>query len=148
MKGEPIKILLVEDNNDHAELILRSFNSHRIANRIHHVADGEDAVDFVFGRGKYRDEANLFKPNLILLDLRIPKIDGLEVLKRIKSSDEYRQIPVVVLTSSEAEKDIFNAYALQVNSYLTKPLDFAKFQQLMDDLGFYWLGWNVNPIQQ
>lgn len=146
MKGEPIKILLVEDNTDHAELILRSFNSHRIANRIHHVADGEDAVDFVFGRGKYAEGPGLFKPNLILLDLRIPKIDGLEVLKRIKSSDEYRQIPVVVLTSSEAEKDIFSAYDLQVNSYLTKPLDFTKFQQLMDDLGFYWLGWNVNPM--
>lgn len=146
MKGEPIKILLVEDNTDHAELILRSFNSHRIANRIFHVADGELAVDFIFGTGKFRDNEDVFKPNLILLDLRIPKIDGLEVLKLIKSTEKFKQIPVVILTSSEAEKDIFSAYNLQVNSYLTKPLDFAKFQQLMDDLGFYWLGWNVNPM--
>jgi CheY-like chemotaxis protein len=145
MKENLVKILLVEDNYDHAELILRSFNSHRIANQVYHVADGEEAIDFIFGSGKFSSNPVSFLPNLILLDLRIPKIDGLEVLRMIKSSDLYKHIPVVVLTSSEAEKDIAKAYNLQANSYLAKPLDFNKFQQLMDDLGFYWLGWNVIP---
>ncbi len=146
MQGEPLNILLVEDNFDHAELIVRSFKSHRIANKIIHVSDGEEALNYIFRTGKYENDDEYLIPNIILLDLRLPKVDGLEVLKEVKNSEHLKLIPVVVLTSSEAEKDIIKAYDLQVNSYLSKPLDFGKFQQLMDDLGFYWLGWNINPI--
>lgn len=143
MNGEPLKILLVEDNHDHAELVMRSFDRHRVANKIHHVADGEAALDFLFDTA---EEKNNFIPNLILLDLRLPKIDGLQVLKEIKKSEAYHKIPVVVLTSSEAEKDVAQAYDYYANSYLVKPLDFHNFSSLMNELGFYWLGWNVKPI--
>ncbi len=146
MEGESLIILLVEDNPDHAELIVRSFDEHRIANRIYHVQDGEAALDYLFRRGRYADPASSPRPHVILLDLRLPKIDGLEVLKHVKSSVELRRIPVVALTTSEAERDMTGAYNSHVNSYLVKPVDFDKFNKLMDDLGFYWLAWNRKPL--
>ena len=106
MEGEPLIILLVEDNPDHTELIVRSFDEHRIANRIYHVADGEAALDYLFRRGRYADPTSSPRPHVILLDLRLPKIDGLEVLKQVKSCVELRRIPVVALTTSEAERDM------------------------------------------
>lgn len=145
MYGEPLIILLVEDNPDHAELILRSFEEHRVANRIFHVQDGEAALDYLFRRGCYTDPKSSPRPHVILLDLRLPRIDGLEVLKEIKSSEELQQIPVVALTTSESEQDMAGAYRRHVNSYLVKPVDFDKFNRLMDDLGFYWLAWNRKP---
>jgi CheY-like chemotaxis protein len=144
-KGEPLCILLVEDNAAHAELVTRSFERHRITNRIYHVADGEAALDYLWRRGIYADPQQSPRPHLILLDLRLPKINGLEVLKEIKTAPELQRIPVVILTTSEAEQDVKEAYEAHANSYLVKPVDFAKFTQLMEELGFYWLGWNHYP---
>lgn len=145
IKGEPLVILLVEDNPDHTELILRSLKDHRVANRIYHVADGEAAQHYLFRRGAYADPAASPRPHVVLLDLRLPKVDGLEILKEIKTSDELKRTPVVILTTSQAEEDLARAYQYHANSYLVKPVDFDKFNQLMDDLGFYWLGWNQYP---
>ena len=145
MEGEPLVILLVEDNPDHTELVRRSFQDHRVANKIHHVPGGEAALDYVFRRGEYADPQKSPRPHVILLDLRLPKIDGLEVLRVIKADEELRRIPVVILTTSEAERDIARAYENYANSYLVKPVGFDKFTQLMDDLGFYWLCWNRRP---
>jgi CheY-like chemotaxis protein len=146
MTGDFLKIVLVEDNDDHAELVIRNLEANCVANRIIRFVDGESALNFLFQRGEYGNSDVCFTPNLILLDLRLPKVDGLEVLKEIKTSDSLRKIPVVVLTSSEAEKDIAKAYSNYVNSYLVKPLDFDKFTAMMKELGFYWLAWNKNPF--
>ena len=145
MEGEPLIILLVEDNQDHAELIVRSFQDHRVVNKIYHVVDGEKALDYLFRRGEYADPESSPQPHVILLDLRLPRIDGLEVLKEVKADENLRRIPVVILTTSEAESDLAQAYEHHANSYLVKPVDFDKFTQLMDDMGFYWLGWNRHP---
>ncbi|MBT3877428.1 MAG: response regulator [Candidatus Scalindua sp.] len=145
MSGEPVSVLLVEDNISHAELVILSFEEHRIANRIYHVSDGEEALDYLFRRGDYADPAKSPKPHVILLDLRLPKIDGLEVLKEIKTTTELEKIPTVVFTTSSAEMDVAKAYEYHANSYLIKPVDFEKFNQLMDDIGFYWLAWNYHP---
>ncbi len=145
MQGEPLTILLVEDNDDHAELIKRSFENHRMANRIYHAVDGEEALDYLFRKGKFESPQSSPTPHLILLDLRLPKIDGLEVLKKIRTSETLTGIPVVILTSSKADLDPAKAYDYHINSYLVKPVDFEKFTQLIDDLGFYWLAWNQKP---
>ena len=145
MNVEPLNILLVEDNEAHVKLISRNLKDHKIANKIAVVYDGEDALDYLHQRGDYADPQKSPRPHVILLDLRLPKIDGLEVLKEIKTNDALRRIPVVVLTTSEAEKDIAFAYDFNANAYLTKPVDFEKFSQLMNDLGFFWLCWNVSP---
>ena len=143
--GEALVILLIEDNPAHAELIRRNFETHRIANRLYHVTDGEMALEYLFRRGAYADPERSPRPHLILLDLRLPKIDGLEVLKVIKTSQELRPIPVVILTTSEAEQDVLRAYQQHANSYLVKPVDFHQFTELMEELGFYWLAWNYDP---
>ncbi len=148
MNGEPLTILFVEDNPDHAELVMRSFEDHRVANQILHLADGETAVDYLLRRGKYSDPETSPRPHVILLDLRLPKVDGIEILRIIRETEEYRTIPVVILTTSHAEMDVSRAYQYHANSYLVKPLDFEKFTKLMDDLGFYWLGWNHYPWPQ
>jgi len=145
IQAEPLTVLLVEDNPDHTELIERSFEDHRVANKIYHVADGEAAHDYLFRRGAYTDPQQSPRPHVILLDLRLPKVDGLEILREIKTSDELKKIPVVILTTSRAEQDVARAYQQHANSYLVKPVDFDRFTQLMDDLGFYWLGWNHYP---
>lgn len=145
MQGEPLRILLVEDNQAHAKLVLRSLQDHKIANRVSVVVDGEAALDYLHQRGDYADPQKSPRPHVILLDLRLPKVDGLEVLKEIKTDDDLRRIPVVILTTSEAEKDIASAYDYNANAYLTKPVDFEKFSQLMTDMGFFWLCWNVPP---
>ncbi len=147
LPGEPLHILLVEDNEAHAELVIRGMRDQQVANRIHHVIDGEQALDYLFGRGAFADMKKNPCPNLILLDLRLPKIDGLEVLKIIKTTPKLLRIRVVVLTSSDAESDIARSYDYHANSYVVKPLEFKKFTQLMKDLGFYWLGWNTMPIK-
>ncbi len=147
MKDSSLTILLVEDNPDHVELIKRSFEHNRTKNKIYVVSDGEAALDYVFRKGIYADPEKSPRPHVILLDLRIPRIDGLEVLKRIKTSKEHKKLPVVILTTSEAERDIAIAYEQHANSYLVKPVNFEKFAQLMADLGFYWLCWNRHPWQ-
>ncbi len=142
LRGKPLTVLLVEDNADHTELILRSLRDHRVANRIFHMTDGEEALNYLLRRGAYVDPAASPRPHVVLLDLRLPKIDGLEVLKTIRTSDELARTPVVILTTSRAEQDVAKAYEYHANSYLVKPVDFNSFIRLMDDLGFYWLSWN------
>ncbi len=143
MRGAPVLVLLVEDNEAHAELVKRGLADHRMVNEIRHVSDGEAALDYLFQRGEYADKTRCPRPHLILLDLRLPKVDGLEVLQTLKESPALRTIPVVVLTTSEAEKDVARAYDYHANSYLVKPVGFEEFTQLLRDLGFYWLAWNV-----
>ena len=146
MKGDPVEILLVEDDPAHAEIVKRNFESSLIANKMHHVTDGQLALDYLFRMNGYSDPATSPRPSLILLDLRLPKVDGLEVLKRIKADPELSRIPVVVLTTSSAEYDVVKAYDSHANSYLVKPVDFPQFVALMESLGYYWLAWNQYPF--
>ena len=145
MKGEPLTVLLVEDNPDHAELVMRGLEAHQMPNKIYHVSNGELALNYLFRQQQYSDPADSPRPHMILLDLRLPRIDGHEVLKVVKGSPELQAIPVVVLTTSKREKDAAKAYEENANSYVVKPVDFAKFSQLLDNLGFYWLSWNYHP---
>ncbi len=140
-----LKILLVEDNPAHAELIIRSLEAHDVPNRIYHVADGEAALNFLQHNGQFSEILTSPRPDLILLDIRLPRIDGLEVLRRIRTNESLESIPTVILTTSGAEQDVLEAYKLHANSYLVKPLDFDQFMRLMNDLGFYWLAWNYRP---
>ncbi|MBS3733738.1 MAG: response regulator [Phycisphaerae bacterium] len=140
---DTLHVLLVEDNDDHAELIRRSLGDHNVPNTLDVVRDGAAAMDYLFGSDA--GGAAPKRPHLVLLDLRLPKIDGLEVLRRIKESEALKELPVVVVTTSEAESDVARAYQHHANSYLVKPLDFREFTKLMEDLGLYWLGWNRNP---
>jgi len=146
VEARSVNILLVEDNQAHARLVTRGISAQRIRNRIAHVLDGAAALDYLQQRPPYEDVGENPTPDLILLDLQLPKIDGLEVLRQVKTDDRLKKIPVIVLTTSSAPSDIDQAYALQANSYLVKPLDFASFAQLMRDLGFYWLNWNRSPL--
>ena len=138
-------VLLVEDNPAHAELVMRSFEEHMAASRIAHVSDGEAALEYLFRRGVYDNPVTSPRPRVVLLDLRLPKMSGLSVLQAIRQSPELHSLPVVVLTTSDAQPDLDVAYARHVNSYLVKPVDFEKFSQLMRDLGVYWLEWNEDP---
>ncbi len=135
----------MEDNPAHAEIIVRLLQGHSIANQICHVSDGEAALDYLFRRGVYTDRQQYPIPRLILLDLRLPKVDGLEVLRQIKLSERLRVLPVVVLSSSEAQGDMAAAYRQDVNSYLVKPMDYKKFVVLIETLGLYWLTLNRHP---
>lgn len=145
MTGEPLTILLVEDNPDHAELVIRNMEDFKVANRIVHLEDGAVALDYLHGRGEYADRTRFPLPQLMLLDLRLPKVDGLQVLKEVKCSENLRALPVVILTTSDAERDLAMAYEYHANSYLTKPVDFNDFSRLLGDMGFYWLAWNKRP---
>lgn len=147
MEVEPILILLVEDDLAHAEIIRRNLEEVTIPNRLVHVQDGQEALDYLYHECKYTDRNRFRQPNLILLDLRMPKVSGLEVLRKIKNEPDLQHIPVVVLTTSAAELDIVAAYQNQVSSYLVKPFDSRKFLKLMQDFGFYWLAWNKFPKQ-
>ena len=144
LRGEPVVILLIEDNEAHAEMVIRSFEDNGVANNIYHVADGELALDYLFRRGEYINPEDSPRPHIILLDLRLPRVDGLEVAKIVKEDADLKTIPIVILTTSKMDEDIHTAYKNHVNSYLVKPVDFEKFLQLMQDLEFYWLAWNVN----
>ena len=142
MKGEPLTVLLVEDNRDHAELIMRTLEEFQVANAITHLVDGQSALDYLHGIGVYADRENYPMPHLILLDLHLPNVNGLDVLKEVKCDEALRFIPVVVLTTSDAERDVIKAYGYHANSYVTKPVNFNDFSKLLKDLGFYWLAWN------
>ena len=142
---DPLDILLVEDNDAHADLVIRGMRDQQVANKIHHVTDGEQALDYLLGCGAYTDPLLNPRPNLVLLDLRLPRVDGLVVLKTIKTTPALLRIPVVILTSSDAESDIVKSYDYHANSYVVKPLDYKLFTKLMKDLGSYWLGWNAKP---
>jgi len=145
VKGDPITILLVEDDMAHAEIVRRNLEDFRVANKIVHVSDGQAALDYLFQRNGFADALAHPLPSLILLDLRLPKVDGLDVLRNIKNDEKLRLIPVVVLTTSEAEGDMVSAYGYGAGSYLVKPVDFDKFTQLLETFGYYWLAWNRFP---
>ncbi len=142
MKSNPRSILLVEDNPAHAELVIRGLEDHAIPAKIYHVADGKAAIEYLFRQDAYADAQRSPRPQVILLDLRLPLLSGFEVLQKIKASDELREIPVVILTSSEAPHDIAHAYTGQTNSYIVKPTDFIQFMDMIEGLCSYWLGWN------
>ncbi|MES2431785.1 MAG: response regulator [Bacteroidota bacterium] len=139
-----IEILLVEDNMDDAELTIRAIKKNKIANNIIHLKDGAAAIDFLFGQGEFDNRDILNKPKVILLDLKMPKIDGMEVLDKIKTNDLTKAIPVVVLTSSKEGPDVEKAYALGANSYIVKPVDFDGFIKAIYEIGLYWLILNQN----
>ncbi|MCX6568096.1 MAG: response regulator [Candidatus Aminicenantes bacterium] len=145
MKGHPIIILLVEDDLAHAEIVRRNLKDFRVANEIVHIEDGQAALDYLTHKGAYADPQASPRPHLILLDLRLPKVDGLEVLRRIKEDEDLKSIPTVVLTTSNTELDMTKAYENGAGSYLVKPVDFEKFTKLLDAFGFYWLAWNRYP---
>jgi len=147
MTTSPVEILLVEDNPADLELTMHAFKSHRLANRVHVVRDGAEAIDFLFTSGADGVRTLEEGPKVILLDLKLPKVDGLEVLRRIKSHERLRAIPVVVLTSSQEESDIVQSYHLGVNSYIVKPVDFDQFAEAVRQLGFYWLLLNQPPVR-
>ena len=139
MPETPIEVLLVEDNPNDVEMTLYAFEQHKLSNRVHVVRDGAEALDFVYGTGPYARRRVEDAPKVILLDLKLPKVDGVEVLRRIKSDPRTRAIPVVVLTASREERDRVETYELGVNSYLVKPLDFQKFIEAVRQVGLYWL---------
>lgn len=145
MSCNQIDILLIEDNESDAEMTVRVLAKNNIANRILHVKDGAAAIDYLFAEAEYSERKLEYLPKLILLDLKMPKVNGIEVLEKIKTDSITKKIPVVVLTSSKEDPDIKKCYELGVNSYVVKPVDFLQFQQAITSLGFYWLITNQNP---
>ena len=145
---DAIEILLVEDNPDDLELALLAINTHRISNRIQVARDGAEALDVLFCTGEFANRRIEDGPKLVLLDLKLPKVDGLEVLQRIKANPATRSIPVVVMTSSKEERDIVDSYQYGANSYVVKPVDFEQFSEAVRQLGFYWLLLNQSPVTQ
>jgi two-component system, response regulator len=142
MDNIEVDILLIEDNANDAELAMRALQKDHVAKRIIHLKDGEAALDFLFGRGKYKGRNTDNKPKVILLDLKMPKVSGLEVLEQLTSNELTQKIPVVVLTSSKEHPDVEKAYKLGANSYIVKPVDFESFRKVVNDLGIYWLQLN------
>lgn len=140
-------ILLVEDNPDDEALTLRALKKHNFSHTVDVVRDGAEALDYVFGKGDYADKDISNVPQLILLDIKLPKIDGLEVLKTIRESEEYKHIPIVMLTTSTDESDIVTSYDHGANSFIRKPVDFTEFLDVVNKLGVYWLAINTVPIK-
>jgi two-component system response regulator len=145
MRNNERIILLVEDNPDDELLTMMAFRDNKIMNDIVVARDGEEALDYLFGKGDYKNRDTHIQPQLILLDLKLPKVDGLEVLQKIRSTTETRFLPVVVLTSSREEMDIIKSYQLGANSYIRKPVDFEQFSEAIRQLGLYWLILNELP---
>jgi CheY-like chemotaxis protein len=145
MADSRIEILLVEDNSDDAELTLRTLRKHHVANKVLVLTDGQAAVDYLMGDGFDHNGGAADLPRVIMLDLKLPKVDGIEVLRRIRCDDRTKLIPVVVLTSSNQESDLVRTYELGVNSYIVKPVDFSQFAATVRDVGLYWLLLNHPP---
>jgi CheY-like chemotaxis protein len=139
MNDREIEILLVEDNAADVELTLHALRKEKLANKIEVVGDGEEALDFLFCRGRYVDRHFERPPRLVLLDLKLPKVDGLEVLRAVKQDPRTQAIPVVILTASNEEKDVVNGYRMGVNAYIQKPVDFEQFRSTVKELGLFWL---------
>ena len=147
MNLNSLDLLLIEDNLSDAELTIRELKKHNLANNLFHVKDGEEALEFIFATGKYADSRNpLNPPKLILLDIQMPKVNGIEVLQKIKSDEQTKVIPVIMLTSSKEDPDIKACYKLGANSYIVKPVNFVGFAAAIKNLGFYWLLLNQPPV--
>jgi hypothetical protein len=142
MSTQPVRFLLVEDDDSHALLVMRNLERARVVNTVDRVSDGAAALAYLRAEAPYQARV---APDVVLLDLKLPKIDGLEVLERIKNDEQLRKIPVVILTTSDADRDRARAYNSHVNSYVVKPIDFEQFQSMIRDLGFYWAIWNCRP---
>ncbi|OLE25917.1 MAG: two-component system response regulator [Cyanobacteria bacterium 13_1_40CM_2_61_4] len=145
MSTNEIEILLVEDNPADLDLALYALRHNNLVNQIQVARDGEEALDFLFCRGRYSNRASDHFPKLVLLDLKLPKVDGMEVLRQLKSDGQTKTIPVVILTSSKEEKDLVQSYQLGVNSFIQKPVDFDQFRQIIKELQLYWLVVNQPP---
>jgi two-component system, response regulator len=146
MNAGGLDILLVEDNQDDRDLALHALQRAKVANRIFVVSDGEEALEFLFCRGAYAERSFDHPPKLVLLDLKLPKVDGMEVLKQAKSDTRTRTIPIVIMTSSKEERDLASGYNLGANSYIQKPVDFDQFRETVKNVGLYWLVINQPPV--
>ena len=146
MKNSPVEILLVEDDIDDAEMTIDAMRKNNLANKLIHMVDGEEALDFLFGTGKFVGRDINLKPRLILLDLKMPKVDGMEVLERVKSNNATKKIPVVILTSSKEDPDVSRCYELGANGYIVKPVEFDSFIKAVSELGMYWMLLNHTPV--
>jgi two-component system, response regulator len=140
-----VEILLVEDNHHEAELTIRSMKKNNLSNKLMHIDDGAEALDFIFSKGVYENKEHSNMPKLIILDLKLPKVSGLEILRQLKADENTKWIPVVVLTSSQEERDVVESYRLGVNSYIVKPVNFQSFSKAVTDLGLYWMILNHTP---
>jgi two-component system response regulator len=143
--NEPVEILLAEDNPADAEMTLRALRRNNLANKVHWVKDGEEALEYMFRSGAYASRDPSLMPKLVMLDIKMPKVDGIEVLRRLKASEETRTIPVVVMTSSNEERDVVESYRLGVNSYIVKPVQFEQFLETVAKIGLYWVITNRVP---
>jgi two-component system response regulator len=149
MNSSTVEILLVEDNISDAELTIRELKRHHMANNLVHVKDGEEALEFIFGTGKYAGQReNFLLPKVVLLDIQMPKVNGIEVLQELKKNPVTQSMPVVILTSSKESPDIKRCYDLGANSYIVKPVNFERFAEAIRNLGFYWLLLNQSPSQK
>jgi two-component system response regulator len=142
---EEIEVLLVEDNPSDAELAVRELRRHKMANRIHVIGDGAEALDFIFCRAQYSDRSFTRPPKVILLDVKLPKVDGLEILRQVKNDPRTRAIPVVIMTSSSEQRDLIQSYNLGVNAFIQKPVDFDEFRRVIEHVGMFWLAVNRSP---
>src|SRR5215216_6792452 len=145
MNNDEAEILLVEDSIDDAEMTIRAFKKINIANNLVHLEDGQEALDYLFRKGRFSTRELSKQPKVILLDIKMPRVDGFEVLRQIKANEATRTIPVVIMTSSAEEKDLIASYRLGVNSYVVKPVNFESFAKAVSELGFYWLIINRVP---
>jgi two-component system response regulator len=141
-----VEILLVEDSPADAEMTIRALKKVNLANKLVHLQNGEEALNFLFAREEYSDRVAASVPKVILLDIKMPKVDGIEVLRRIKENEMTKKIPVIIMTSSKEEQDIITSYSLGVNSYIVKPVDFEGFAKAVSQLGMYWLLMNQPPL--
>lgn len=142
-----MEILIVEDSAEDVELMMRALKRHNLANRVHVCEDGQDALDYLFRTGTYENRPGNETPKVVFLDLKLPKVDGLEVLRKLKSTEETKLIPIVIVTSSQEEPDLAECYKLGANSYVVKPVAFESFLKVISDLGFYWLLVNKQPLR-
>ena len=146
MPQQEIEILLVEDNSSDVELALRALKKHNLGNRVTVVRDGVEALDFVFAEGQFSQRNIAFYPKVVFLDLKLPKVDGLEVLRRIRSDERTKYLPVVIMTASQEDKDLEESYKLGANGFVVKPMDFEQFVKVMAAMGYFWLVLNQTPV--